>query len=42
VGELLIFKDGIQIDRVSLVANESVKQASVGDRLKKIARNWNG
>ena len=42
VGELIVFKDGVEIDRVHLLAAEEVKAATFLDRLKKIARNWNG
>ena len=41
VGELIVFKDGVEIERVCLLAAEDVKEASFMDRLKKIARNWN-
>ena len=40
-GELVLFKDGIEIDRVSLIACESVEKANFFDRLKEIAKNWN-
>ena len=42
VGELVIFKDGVEADRVPLVAFESVKKANFFDRLQEIARSWNG
>lgn len=42
VGEIVIFKDGIETDRVALLAAEDVKKASVFDRFREIARNWNG
>ena len=42
IGELIVFKDGVEIDRVALLAFESVKTASVMDRMKKIAQKWNG
>ena len=41
LGELIVFKDGVEIERVNLLAVEDVKAASFMDRLKKIARNWN-
>ena len=40
IGELLLFKDGVEMERVDLLSGEEVKVASVMDRLKKIARNW--
>lgn len=42
VGELIVYQDGVEKERISLLAGEEVKTASVMDRLKKIARNWNG
>ena len=42
VGELIIYHDGVEKERIPLVAGEEVKAASVMDRLKKIARKWNG
>ena len=42
IGEIILFKDGIEMDRVALLSVEEVKSASVMDRLKKIARDWNG
>ena len=42
IGELIVFKDGVEIDRIALLAFESVKTASVMDRMKKIAQKWNG
>lgn len=41
-GELVLFKDGVEIDRVALIACEKVEKATFLDRLKDIARNWNG
>ena len=40
-GELVLFKDGIEIDRVGLIACESVEKANFLYRLKEFARNWN-
>ena len=41
VGELVVYKDGIEIDRVALRTAEEVKQASFFDRLREVARAWN-
>ncbi len=41
VGELLIFKDGVQIDCVRLLACEEVDKAKLWDRFKEIAKGWN-
>ena len=42
VGELIVYQDGVEKERMHLLAGEEVKKASVMDRLKKIAKNWNG
>jgi D-alanyl-D-alanine carboxypeptidase (penicillin-binding protein 5/6) len=42
VGELVVYQDGVERERMCLVAGEDVKSASVMDRLKKIAKKWNG
>lgn len=42
VGELVVYKDGIEIDKTYLLAAEDVEKASWSDRLQDIARNWNG
>ena len=41
LGELVLFKDGVEMDRIALLSHEDVKTASVLDRLKKIAKAWN-
>ena len=41
IGQIILFKDGVEIERVNLLSMDAVKEASVMDRLKKIARNWN-
>ncbi len=40
-GELLVFKDGVEIDRVKLLAAESVEKAGFVDNFKEIAGEWN-
>ena len=42
VGEIVVFKDGIEVDKVSLVANEEIEKANFLDYFKDIARKWNG
>ncbi len=42
VGEMILFKEGIEVDRVPLLSMENVKKANLFDRLQEIARNWNG
>ena len=41
VGEILVFKDGVEIDRVPLLACEAVEKANFFDRLRDIAQDWN-
>ncbi len=41
VGEILLFKEGVEIDRVPLIACESVEKANFFDRFQQIAREWN-
>ncbi len=41
VGELIVFKDGTEIDRLTLYANEDIQRANFLDRIKEIAENWN-
>ena len=40
VGELIVFKNGVEFDRVALIANESVEKASIFDRFKDVAKGW--
>lgn len=40
-GELVIFKNGVEIDRVTLLTEKAVKKANIFDSLKNIAENWN-
>ncbi|MBQ7913573.1 MAG: D-alanyl-D-alanine carboxypeptidase [Clostridia bacterium] len=41
VGELLVFKDGVEIDRVALLTAETVKEANFFDCLREVAHAWN-
>ena len=41
VGELIVFKDGVEIDRVALLTTETVKEATFFDCLREVARAWN-
>ena len=41
VGELLVFRNGIEVDRIPLLAAEDVKRANFFDCLQEIAENWN-
>ena len=42
VGELVIFKNGVEMDRVPLLAMNTIKKAKFFDRFKDIAQEWNG
>ncbi len=42
VGELIVYKDNVEIDRVELVANECVEKANIFDCIQDVARGWNG
>ena len=42
VGEIIIFKNGIEIDKVPLLSADTVKKADFLDWIKKIANEWNG
>lgn len=41
VGEIVVYRDRVEIDRVNLVANESVAAAGFLDRLRRVAQGWN-
>ncbi len=42
VGEMILFKDGIEVTKVDLIAMKDVQKANFFDYLKEIAQNWNG
>ncbi len=42
IGELIIFRDGVEADRVALLSAENVAKATLWDRIKDVAREWNG
>ena len=42
VGELIVFKDGVEVDRVDLITANEVKKATFFDRMKEISQSWNG
>lgn len=42
VGEMILFREGVEVDRVDLLAMDSVRKANIFDLLQEIARNWNG
>ncbi len=42
VGELVLFKNGVEIDRIPLLCAEQVEKATVADKWQEIAKKWNG
>lgn len=40
IGELVVYKEGVEIDRVPLLSAESVEKATFFDRLKDVAESW--
>ena len=41
ISELIIYRDGVEIDRIELFASEEVGKATLFDRFREIAQNWN-
>lgn len=41
VGEIVVYRDRVEIDRVNVVANESAKRATLLDGWERIAEAWN-
>ena len=41
VGEIVVYKDGVEVDRIPLVAAENLEKANVFDNFKEIANAWN-
>ncbi len=42
VGQLIVYIDNVETQRVDLLSNTTVKKANLFDRLRDIARGWNG
>ncbi len=42
VGEVIVYRDGVECDRVDLLAESAVVKANLFDCLREIAREWNG
>ena len=40
VGEIIVYRNNIEVDRINAVANESVEKAGFYDRLKEVCENW--
>ena len=41
VGEIFIYKDGVEIDKVPLIAEHDIEKANLFDRWREVARGWN-
>ncbi len=41
VGELILFKNGVEYDRVNILAGESIEKANFFDCLREVAGEWN-
>lgn len=41
IGEIVVYKDNVQVDCVDLVANEAVAKMNYFDSLRQLAKNWN-
>lgn len=41
VGEITVYKNGIEVDKIKLLANEDVDKNSLWDAIGDIAENWN-
>lgn len=41
VGEIVVYRDSVEIDRVNVVANETAKRATLLDGWERIAEAWN-
>ncbi len=42
VGELYVYRNGVEVDRIPILAMEDIQEASFIDKLKDISRQWNG
>lgn len=40
LGELVVYRDNVEVDRIQLAANEKVEKATLFDRLKDVANGW--
>ena len=40
VGEMILYKDNVEFDRVPVVAAETAERANFADRFKAILRGW--
>lgn len=40
LGEVIVYKDSVEVDRISLLANDDVAKSGYLDSLRELARNW--
>ncbi len=40
VGELIVYRDNVEMDRVPIAANEKIEKATLFDRIKDVAKGW--
>ena len=40
-GEIIVYKDNVEVERVSLVVNNDVEKATLFDRIQDVAKGWN-
>ena len=40
-GEIIVYKDSVEVDKIPLVTMESIAKANLFERLKDVAENWN-
>lgn len=41
VGELVVYKDGVEVQKIPLLAAHSVEKANLFDRIQDVAKEWN-
>ena len=41
VGEIRVYRDGVECDAIPLITADSVEKASYGDSLRDVANHWN-
>ncbi len=39
-GELVVYKDNVEVDRVALITNDAIVKANFFDRMRDVARDW--
>ncbi len=39
-GELVVYKDNVEVDRVALIVNDTIAKANFFDRMRDVARGW--